>query len=95
MSSLNLNNIKKIQKNIELCLYEDILFLVKNDKNICKIIVTQNKLDLYFMIENMEHVNLNMTYESIVNGQIHIELLDNVYDDILYEMIDKRINIIK
>ena len=93
IGSLNQNNLRALQnkENVELCLHEDILFLVKNDNNICKIIVKKNKLDLYFNIENMENVNLNMKYESIVNGQIHIEIPDNVYDDVLYEIIDKRI----
>jgi len=90
---LNQNNLRQLhnKENVELCLHEDILFLVKNDNNICKVIVKMNKLDLYFNIENMENINLNMKYESIVNGQIHIEMPDNVYDDVLYEIIDKRI----
>ena len=46
---------------------------------------------MYFNIENMENINLNMKYESIVNDQIHIEIPDNVYNDVLWDIIDKRI----
>ena len=93
IGSLNQNNLRALQnkENVELCLHEDILFLIKNDKNICKIIVQNNKLDLYFTIDDLENINLNMKYENIVNDQIHIVIPDNVYDDVLWDIIDKRI----
>ena len=95
IGSLNQNNLRQLQNkgNVELCLHEDILFIINTNKkkNVCKVIVKKNKLDLYFNIENIENVNLNMKYESIVNGQIYIVIPDNVYNDILWDIIDKRI----
>ena len=33
-----------------------------------------------------------MKYETIIQRKIYIELLDNVYDETLWHIIDKRLN---
>ena len=65
---------------------------MKYSKAIGKINVKENRLLLYFNIQESEEVELNMKYETIIQRQIYIELLDNVYDDTLWQVIDKRLN---
>ena len=94
---LNKANIYKIKdlctrKNIELYLSKDLIYIVKYSKAIGKINVKKNKLLLYFNIQKSEKVELNMKYETILQNQIYIELLDNVFDETLWEIINKRLN---
>ena len=65
---------------------------MKYNKAIGKITVKRNKLLLYFNIQKSEKVELNMKYETILQNQIYIELLDNVFDETLWEIINKRLN---
>ena len=65
---------------------------MKYSKAIGKINVKENRLLLYFNIQESEEVELNMKYETIIQRQIYIELLDNVYDETLWQIIDKRLN---
>ena len=65
---------------------------MKYSKAIGKINVKENKLLLYFNVQESEEVELNMKYETIIQRQIYIELLDNVYDETLWQIIDKRLN---
>jgi len=94
---LNKANIYKIKdlctrKNIELYLSKDLIYIVKYSKAIGKINVKKNKLLLYFNIQELEKVELNMKYETIIQNQIYIELLDNEFDENLWQIIDKRLN---
>ena len=97
INPLNKANIYKIKdlctrKNIELYLSKDLIYIVKYSKAIGKINVKKNKLMLYFNIQKSEKVELNMKYETILQNQIYIELLDNVFDETLWEIINKRLN---
>ena len=65
---------------------------MKYSKAIGKINVKENRLLLYFNIQESAEVELNMKYETIIQRQIYIELLDNVYDETLWRIIDKRLN---
>ena len=47
---------------------------------------------MYFNIQELEKVELNMKYETILQNQIYIELLDNVFDETLWQIINKRLN---
>ena len=93
-SKRNIYKIKDLctRKNIELYLSKDLIYIVKYSKAIGKINVKKNKLMLYFNIQKLEKVELNMKYETIIQNQIYIELLDNVFDETLWEIIDKRLN---
>ena len=61
---------------------------MKYSKAIGKINVKENRLLLYFNIQESEEVELNMKYETIIQRQIYIELLDNVYDEVLWQIIN-------
>ena len=65
---------------------------MKYNKAIGKINVKENKLLLYFNIQESEKVELNIKYETIIQRQIYIELPDNIYDETLWQIIDKRLN---
>ena len=97
IDSLNKANVYKIKdscirKKIELYLSKDLIYIVKHNKAIGKINVKKNKLLLYFNIQESKKVELNIKYETIIQRQIYIELPDNIYDETLWQIIDKRLN---
>ena len=97
INPLNKANVYKIKdlctrKNIELYLSKDLIYIVKYNKAIGKINVKKNKLLLYFNIQKSDKVELNMKYETILQNQIYIELLDNIFDETLWQIINKRLN---
>ena len=75
IDSLNKANVYKIkdlciQREIELYLSKDLIYIVKYNKAIGKINVKKNKLLLYFNIQEERKVELNIKYETIIQRQI-------------------------
>ena len=91
-TQININTIHNICKknNIEFNLQKDIFFIIKNEKLICKIIVDENSINLYFEILNSK-ITFNLEYETMKNNKIHIKIYNNVYDDIKWTIINDRL----
>ena len=96
ISALNCNNLSYfekmcISKNFKICLSNDILYTIKNDTVYCKIYVKKESIELYFNIIDMD-INLNMKYEKIDDNCIVIRILENVFNDNVWQIVESRLD---
>ena len=97
ISALNCNNLlyfEKIcnNKKFKICLSNDILYTIRDDIVFCKIYVKKDSLELYFNIIDIENINLNMKYEKIDNNCIVIKILENVFNDNIWKIVESRLD---
>ena len=67
------------------------MYTIKNDTVYCKIYIKDDFIELYFNIIDMD-INLNMKYEKINNNYIVIRILDNVFDDNIWPIVESRLD---
>ena len=96
ISALNCNNLSYFEKmcggkDFKICLSNDILYCIKNDTVYCKIYVKKESIELYFNIIDMD-INLNMKYEKIDDNYIVIKILDNVFNDNIWQIVESRLD---
>ena len=96
ISALNCNNLSYfekmcVDKDFKICLSNDILYCIKNDTVYCKIYVKKESIELYFNIIDMD-INLNMKYEKIDNNCIVIKILENVFNDNVWQIVESRLD---
>ena len=96
ISALNCNNLSYFEKMCEgkdfkICLSNDILYCIKNDTVYCKIYVKKESIELYFNIIDMD-INLNMKYEKIDDNCIVIKILENVFNDNIWQIVESRLD---
>ena len=78
-------------KDFNICLSNDILYCIRKDIVYCKIYVKDDFIELYFNIIDMD-INLNMKYEKIDNNYIVIRILEDVFDDNIWPIIESRLD---
>lgn len=90
-NNLNLNILFDLFDNIDINygidLKSSIIYLIKNNNIVCKII-EEGKLSLYFPIYT-KNININLNYETIYNNNILLKI-DNI-DDIIKKIIINRL----
>ena len=96
ISALNCNNLSYFEKmcvgkDFKICLSNDILYCIKNDTVYCKIYVKKESIELYFNIIDMD-INLNMKYEKIDDNYIVIRILENVFNDNVWQIVESRLD---
>ena len=96
ISALNCNNLSYFEKmcvgkDFKICLSNDILYCIKNDTVYCKIYVKKESIELYFNIIDMD-INLNMKYEKIDDNYIVIKILENVFNDNVWQIVESRLD---
>ena len=96
ISALNCNNLSYFEKmcvgkDFKICLSNDILYTIKNDTVYCKIYVKKESIELYFNIIDMD-INLNMKYEKIDENCIVIKILENVFNDNVWQIVESRLD---
>jgi hypothetical protein len=96
ISALNCNNLSYFEKmcvgkDFKICLSNDILYCIKNDTVYCKIYVKKESIELYFNIIDMD-INLNMKYEKIDDNCIVIKILENVFNDNVWQIVESRLD---
>jgi hypothetical protein len=96
ISALNCNNLSYfekmcVDKDFKICLSNDILYCIKNDTVYCKIYVKKESIELYFNIIDMD-INLNMKYEKIDDNYIVIRILENVFNDNVWQIVESRLD---
>ena len=96
ISALNCNNLSYfekmcVDKDFKICLSNDILYCIKNDTVYCKIYVKKESIELYFNIIDMD-INLNMKYEKIDDNYIVIKILENVFNDNVWQIVESRLD---
>ena len=96
ISALNCNNLSYfekmcVDKDFKICLSNDILYCIKNDTVYCKIYVKKESIELYFNIIDMD-INLNMKYEKIDDNCIVIKILENVFNDNIWQIVESRLD---
>jgi len=96
ISALNCNNLSYFEKmcvgkDFKICLSNDILYCIKNDTVYCKIYVKKESIELYFNIIDMD-INLNMKYEKIDDNYIVIRILENVFNDNVWQVVESRLD---
>ena len=96
ISALNYNNLSYfekmcVDKDFKICLSNDILYCIKNDTVYCKIYVKKDSIELYFNIIDMD-INLNMKYEKIDDNYIVIKILENVFNDNVWQIVESRLD---
>ena len=96
ISALNCNNLSYFEKmcggkDFKICLSNDILYCIKNDTVYCKIYVKKESIELYFNIIDMD-INLNMKYEKIDDNYIVIRILENIFNDNVWQIVESRLD---
>ena len=96
ISALNCNNLSYfekmcVDKDFKICLSNDILYCIKNDTVYCKIYVKKDYIELYFNIIDMD-INLNIKYEKIDDNCIVIKILENVFNDNVWQIVESRLD---
>jgi hypothetical protein len=97
---LNMNNLIYFEKmyqakNMKICSDDDFIYIVKNDSLVCKLDIKNNYIDLSFYTKCLDVININKEYERYTRDMINIRVLDNVFDDNIWKIIDKRLDCYK
>ena len=97
---LNMNNLIYFEKmykmkDMKICSDNDNLYIIKNDSLVCKLDIKKNYIDLSFYTKDLDVISINKEYERYTNDMINIRVLDNVFDDDIWKIIEKRLDIYK
>lgn len=97
---LNMNNLICFEKmykmkDMKICSDDDNLYIIKNDSLVCKLDIKKNYIDLSFYTKDLDVISINKEYERYTNDMINIRVLDNVFDDNIWKIIEKRLDIYK
>ena len=97
---LNMNNLICFEKmykmkDMKICSDNDNLYIIKNDNLVCKLDIKKNYIDLSFYTKDLDVISINKEYERYTNDMINIRVLDNVFDDNIWKIIDKRLDLYK
>ena len=97
---LNMNNLIYFEKmykmkDMKICSDNDNLYIIKNDSLVCKLDIKKNYIDLSFYTKDLDVISINKEYERYTNDMINIRVLDNVFDDNIWKIIEKRLDIYK
>jgi len=97
---LNMNNLICFEKmykmkDMKICSDNDNLYIIKNDSLVCKLDIKKNYIDLSFYTKDLDVISINKEYERYTNDMINIRVLDNVFDDNIWKIIDKRLDLYK
>lgn len=99
-SVLNMNNLicfKKMykSKDMKICSDNDNLYIIKNDSLVCKLIVNIDSIELSFYTRNLDIISINKEYERYMNDMINVKVLDNMINDNIWKIIEKRLECYK
>tara|TARA_B100000902_G_C27306397_1_gene915728 strand:- start:155 stop:1399 length:1245 start_codon:yes stop_codon:yes gene_type:complete len=97
---LNMNNLIYFEKmyqakDMKICSDNDNLYIIKNDSLVCKLDIKKNYIDLSFYTKDLDVISINKEYERYTNDMINIRVLDNVFDDDIWKIIEKRLDLYK
>lgn len=99
-SVLNMNNLMCFEKmykskDMKICSDDDNLYIIKNDSLVCKLIVNINSIELSFYTKNLDIISINKEYERYMNDMINVKILDNMINDNIWKIIEKRLDCYK
>ena len=99
-SVLNMNNLMYFEKmykmkDMKICSDDDNLYVIKNDSLVCKLIVNIDNIELSFYTKNLDIISINKEYERYDNDMINVKVLDNMINDNIWKIIDKRLECYK
>jgi hypothetical protein len=99
-SVLNMNNLMYFEnmykmKDMKICSDDDNLYIIKNDSLVCKLIVNIDNIELSFYTKNLDIISINKEYERYMNDMINVKVMDNIINDNIWKIIDKRLDCYK
>ena len=99
-SVLNMNNLMYFKnmyksKDMKICSDDDNLYIIKNDSLVCKLIVNVDNIELSFYTKNLDIISINKEYERYMNDMINVKILDNMINDNIWKIIEKRLDCYK
>lgn len=99
-SVLNMNNLMYFEKmykckDMKICSDNDNLYIIKNDSLVCKLIVNIDSIELNFYTKNLDIISINKEYERYINDMINVKVMDNMINDNIWKIIDKRLDCYK
>ena len=99
-SVLNMNNLMYFEKiykmkDMKICSDDDNLYVIKNDSLVCKLIVNIDNIELSFYTKNLDIISINKEYERYDNDMINVKVLDNMINDNIWKIIEKRLECYK
>ena len=99
-SVLNMNNLMYFEnmykmKDMKICSDDDNLYIIKNDSLVCKLTVNVDNIELSFYTKNLDIISINKEYERYMNDMINIKVLDNMINDNIWKIIEKRLECYK
>lgn len=99
-SVLNMNNLIYFEKmykskDMKICSDDDNLYIIKNDSLVCKLIVNIDNIELSFYTKNLDIISINKEYERYMNDMINMKVLDNMINDNIWKIIEKRLDCYK
>ncbi len=99
-SILNMNNLMYFEKmykmkDMKICSDDDNLYIIKNDSLVCKLIVNIDNIELSFYTRNLDIISIDKEYERYMNDMINVKVMDNMINDNIWKIIEKRLECYK